>query len=378
MNALTKKLNISRRDFLNGVALSVAAGSSLSPLELLAMTAKDGAPYPPALTGLRGSHPGSFEVSHALAWGAASWPRPDSLTDDVYDLVVVGGGLSGLSAAFFYRQRVGPDAKILILDNHDDFGGHAKRNEFDVDGKQLICYGGSQSIDTPGHYSEASSQLLKDVSIDTERFYDYFDRSYFRDRDLGRAIYFSKEEYGADSVHPNITRRFGDASADDIAKIVNQYPLSDQSRESLLRLFVDQGDYLKGKSRDEKINTMRATSYIDFLKKHVNVTPEAATVFRDTIKGLWGVGWDALSALEAYRSGMPGTHGLGIGELENEPPGRDEPYIFHFPDGNAGVARSLVRQLIPDAVPGHTMEDLVLSQVDSIFWIGNSIVRGSD
>ena len=364
MNALTKKLNISRRDFLNGVALSVAAGSSLSPLELLAMTAKEGIPYPPALTGLRGSHPGSFEVSHALAWGGASWPRPDSLTDDVYDLVVVGGGLSGLSAAFFYRQRVGSDAKILILDNHDDFGGHAKRNEFDVDGRKLIGYGGSQSIDTPGHYSEASSQLLRDVSIDTERFYDYFDRSYFRDRNLGRAIYFSKEKYGADSVQANVTRLFGDANADDIAKIVNHYPLSDESCKSMLRLLIDEVNYLEGRSRDEKINTMRATSYIDFLKKHVNVTPEAATVFRDTIKGLWGVGWDALSTLEAYRIGMPGTYGLDIGELENEPPERDEPYIFHFPDGNAGVARSLVRQLIPDAVPGHTMEDLVLLRVD--------------
>ena len=361
---MTKKLNISRRDFINGVALSVAAGSSLSPIELLAISAKDGTPYPPGLTGLRGSHPGSFEVSHALAWGGASWPRPDRQTDDTYDLIVVGGGISGLSAAFFYRQRVGPDAKILVLDNHDDFGGHAKRNEFDVDGKQLICYGGSQSIDTPGHYSEASSQLLRDVSINTERFYDYFDRSYFRDRGLGRAIYFSKEEYGVDSVHPNITRRFGDASADDLAKIVNNYPLSDESRQSLLRLFVDRDDYLKGKSRDEKIDAMRAMNYTGFLIKKAGVTPEAAAVFRDTIKGLWGVGWDGLSALEAYRRGMPGTHGLDIGELENEPPGRDEPYIFHFPDGNAGVARSIVRQLIPDAVPGNTMEDLVLSRVD--------------
>ena len=98
--------------------------------------------------------------------------RPDGQTDDVYDLVVLGGGLSGLSAAHLYREKVGPDARILILDNHDDFGGHAKRNEFDVDGKQLICYGGSQSIDTPGHYSPVASQLLKDVGIDTQCFYD--------------------------------------------------------------------------------------------------------------------------------------------------------------------------------------------------------------
>ncbi len=361
---MTKKLNISRRDFLNGVALSVAAGSSLSPLELLAAAAKEGTPYPPALTGMRGSHPGSFEVAHELSVGRTTWPLPDKLTDDTYDLVVVGGGISGLSAAFFYRQRVSPDAKILILDNHDDFGGHAKRNEFDIDGEKLICHGGSQTIDTPGHYSEVAKQLLKDVSIHTERFYDYFDRGFFHNRALRRGIYFSKEKYGADSVHPNVARIFGGADIQDIAKIADNYPLSDESRKSIVRLLMNEEDYLDGKSRSEKITTMRATSYTDFLKMHVGVTPEAATVFRDTIKGYWGIGWDALSALEAYRLGMPGTESLGIGKLENEPPGRDEPYIFHFPDGNAGVARSLVRQLVPDAVPGDTMEDQVLARVD--------------
>jgi spermidine dehydrogenase len=361
---MNNKLNISRRDFLNGVALSVAAGSSLSPIELLAMTSKHGGAYPPTLTGMRGSHPGSFEVAHTLSLGGQTWPRPDNLTDTVYDLVVVGGGISGLSAAFFYRQRVGPDAKILILDNHDDFGGHAKRNEFDVDGKTLLCHGGSQTIDTPGHYSDVAKQLLTDISIHTERFYDYFDREYFRHRGLGRGIYFSEEKYGADSVHANVARTFGDAYERDIAKVVSTYPLSDESRQSMLRLLTEEVDYLEGKSRDEKIKAMRATSYMDYLKEHIGVTPEAATVFRDTIKGYWGIGWDVLSALEAYRLSMPGTYGLGIGELENELPGRDEPYIFHFPDGNAGVARSLVRQLIPDAVPGNTMEDLVLSRVD--------------
>jgi spermidine dehydrogenase len=361
---MTEKLNISRRDFLNGVALSVAAGSSLSPLELLAAAAKEGAPYPPALTGMRGSHPGSFEVAHALSWGGTTWPSPDSQTDDTYDLVVVGGGISGLSAAFFYRQRAGPDARILVLDNHDDFGGHATRNEFDVDGKKLICHGGSQSIDTPRQYSEVAKQLLRDVGIHTERFYDYFDREYFRNRGLGRAIYFSEEKYGADSVHPNVTRLFGDANVPDIATVINKYPLSEESRSSMYRLLTGEDDYLEGMSRNEKIKVMRATSYTDFLKEHVGVTPEVATVFRDTVRTYWGKGWDALSVLEAYRLDMPGTNNLGIGELENELPVRDEPYIFHFPDGNAGVARSLVRQLIPDAVPGNTMEDQVLSRVD--------------
>ncbi len=361
---MTKKLNISRRDFINGVALGIAAGSSLSPIELLAMPSKDGTPYPPALTGMRGSHPGSFEVAHALSLEGATWPSPGNITDNVYDLVVVGGGISGLSAAFFFRQRVGPDAKILILDNHDDFGGHAKRNEFDVDGKKLICHGGSQTIDTPGQYSEVAKQLLKDVDIHTDRFYDYFDRAYFHDRALRRGVYFSGEKYGTDSVHHNVTGIFGGVEEHDIANIVSAYPLSDESRNSMVRLLTEEADYLKGKSRGEKIKAMRATSYTNYLKEHVGVTPEAATVFRDTVTTFSGLGWDALSALEAYRLSMPGTNGLGIGELENEPPGRDEPYIFHFPDGNAGVARSLVRRLIPDAVPGNTMEDQVLSRVD--------------
>lgn len=361
---MSDKLNISRRDFMNGFALSVAAGSALSPLELMAMAAKNGAPYPPALTGLRGSHAGSFEIAHALSWGGATWPRPDTLTDDVYDLVVVGGGLSGLAAALRYRQHAGKDARILVLDNHDDFGGHAKRNEFDVDGKMLVGYGGSQSIDTPGHYSQASSQILKDAGIDTQRFYDYFDRSYFRDRDLQSGIYFSADNYGSDSVHPNALRGLGDRGPASAAEIVDGYPLPDDARASMVELITTEKDYLPGRTREQKIQLMKSMSYTDFLRKHVGTHNDVVVILRDMIKGFWGIGYDALSALEGYRMGMPGTYYLGIGELKGEPPGRDEPYIFHFPDGNAGVARSIVRQLIPAAVPGKTMEDLVLSRVD--------------
>ncbi len=156
-------MDITRRDFINGMALSVTAGGTLSPLELLATA--NPAVYPPGLAGMRGNHPGSFEVAHALAREGRSWPRPETQTDTVYDLVVVGGGISGLSAAFMFRQKAGPKARILVLDNHDDFGGHAKRNEYSVDGKTIIGYGGSQSIDTPSSYSRASAAVLRDIGI---------------------------------------------------------------------------------------------------------------------------------------------------------------------------------------------------------------------
>lgn len=357
---MARSLNINRRDFLNGMALGVAAGGSLSPIELLAQNREA---YPPALTGLRGNHPGSFEVAHRLAWTGESWPRPDDLTDDVYDLIVVGGGISGLAAAFFYQQRTDGAGRILVLDNHDDFGGHAKRNEFEIDGDTYLCYGGSQSIDTPSGYSRVSSQLLKDVGIDVQRFYDYFDRRFFDERGLGRGLYFSREKYGSDSVQPNALRAWWAPAAGNADDLIDGYPISRESKADLKALLTSDVDYLPDLDAETKRAKLRQTSYADFLTGIVGTTEEVALLFRDTIKGLWGVGWDALSALEAYRNGMPGTQGMGL-SYDEEEDGEEEPYIFHFPDGNAGVARALVRKLNPAAVPGRTMEDLVTARVD--------------
>tara|TARA_R110002049_G_scaffold25557_9_gene89691 strand:+ start:4929 stop:6785 length:1857 start_codon:yes stop_codon:yes gene_type:complete len=354
-------MKFTRRDFLNGVAIGSVAGSTLAPFEILA--AQNSAPYPPQLTGLRGSHVGSFEVAHAVSWAGASYPDPPALTDAEYDLVVVGGGISGLSAAHFFRQKAGNDARILVLDNHDDFGGHAKRNEFKVGGHELIGYGGSQSIDTPGQYSAVARQLLVDLGIDTARFYDYFDREYFARAGLGSGMYFSEEGYGRDVTLPAIdSLEFtqGQAGEDPLA----EYPLSKRDRDSLSGLLNVRQDPLPALDRDEKIRYLRSVSYRDFLLHDAGVTEEVYLLYRDTARGLWGIGWDALSALEAYRSGMPGTQQLGIGALEGEGSGHDEPYIFHFPDGNASIARLLVRKLVPDAVPGSTMEDIVLAKVD--------------
>jgi len=136
---------ITRRDFLNGVAIGVggAMGANLlhvpginALLQAAAFAQDTPGYYPPALAGMRGSHDGSYDVSHALRdgrfWQSAVQPID---TSETYDLIVVGGGISGLAAAYFYRARAGVSARILILDNHDDFGGHAKRNEFRPGGK---------------------------------------------------------------------------------------------------------------------------------------------------------------------------------------------------------------------------------------------------
>ncbi|MEQ8861117.1 MAG: FAD-dependent oxidoreductase [Pseudomonadales bacterium] len=356
-------MTFSRRDFLNGVALGTAAGAMLSPAELAAATGTAVPAYPPMLTGMRGAHPGSFEIAHAVAWSGQTFTAPAAPDEDDYDLVVVGGGISGLAAALFYRQRSGPDARVLVLDNHDDFGGHAKRNEFVVDGQRLIGYGGSQSIDTPGQYSAASKQLLEDVGIDVQRFYRYYDTNFDQTHGLRRGIYFSSDRYGRDLTAANAFPGFFGGVPEDVAALVGRYPLADADRAALLRLLTTDADPLVDLAPQARVDHLRATSYSDYLRREMGMPESVVALARNIPLGLWGVGWDALSTLEAIRLGMPGI-GAVDPALADVGGYDDEPYIFHFPDGNAGVARAIVRRLLPDAVPGSTMEDLVTSVAD--------------
>jgi len=363
---MADRQEITRRDFLSGMALSLAAGTSMTPLDILAQEQRAAGAYPPALTGLRGSHVGSFEVAHAVALAGARYDRPKEPVDGTYDLVVVGGGISGLAAAYFYRQRRG--GRVLVLDNHDDFGGHAKRNEFTVDGRTLVSYGGSQSLESPSLYSDVAKQLLEDVGIDVGRFYEYFDRGWSQRRGLTRGIYFSRDAYGRDVTAESALWDYGRApDFSRMGEIVAGYPISDTAKAALIDLMSSEEDYLAELDNESKIRLLGRMSYSDFLRRHVGMPEEVVTLVRDTVRGYWGLGLDAISALEGYRYEQPGTRGLDI-DLGHETGASlwqsEEPYIFHFPDGNAGVARALVRALVPGELAGTTMEDLVAGRVD--------------
>jgi spermidine dehydrogenase len=311
---------------------------------------------------MRGSHPGSFEIAHALARSGVPFPPPAEQTEDTFDLIVVGGGISGLSAAKFFRDRHDGPAKILVLDNHDDFGGHARRNEFEVDGKTLIGYGGSQTIEGPAKYSRVAKQLLRDISIDVQRFYDYFDQAYFSSRNLSEGMYFDRATFGVDKVTANPTGGFFDdpLGEKELAAAIGDMPISEADKTAFIKLLTGGVDYLDGKSREQKRELLRNISYIEFLEKYAEMPAGVCGILQDSFVQMIGVGWEAGSALEAAEYWHPGTWELGIQEDEGE----YEPYIFHFPDGNAGVARSLVRDLIPQAILGTTMEDLVTARAD--------------
>ncbi len=366
---------ITRRDFLNGISIAVGAslvaanftwlqafGVPQSTFALPFAPEKDPGYYPPAKTGLRGSHDGSWEVAHDLRDGRDKAWAESVDEGEAYDLVVVGAGISGLTAAYFYRKFAGKQAKILILDNHDDFGGHATRNEFQAGKRLLLGYGGTQSIEAPGNYSKEAIGLLRELGIDVRRFFKYYDQKLFDSMHLQEAVFFDKETFDTDRlVSQKGLHYFG---IDFTMENVSQIPIAEAARKDLLRLQHARVDYMPGLTPKQKKNTLIKTSYKDFLLRSVKVHPDVVKVFQSSTHDIYAVGIDAVSAYDCAGEGFPGFKGMNLPKRGEENPELDEPYIFHFPDGNASIARMLVRSLVPGALPGHTMDDIVTARAN--------------
>ena len=373
---------ITRRDFINGVA--VTAGAAFMPWHLFAEDAADPQKspnyYPPAKTGMRGSHAGSFEVAHSLRdgtfWDTAGKPVD---TGETYDLIVVGGGISGLSAAHFYRKAAGEKSRILILDNHDDFGGHAKRNEFLVNDAFRLGFGGTFSIESPAPYSTVAKGVIEELGIDVPSYSKYFDKNLYRSFGLYPKVFFDKETFGADRLVTNPSPHWGDDAEDPerssaalLRKFVSDAPpISDQAKLDLQRVYQEPADYFPGLTSDEKKAKLARMSYASFLRDVARVHEDVIKMQQALPHPLFGVGIDAVSAQDAWGLGFVGFEGLKLDPKPGKGMNRDaipneeaEKYFFHFPDGNASIARLLVRKLIPEALPGRAMTDVILAKAN--------------
>jgi spermidine dehydrogenase len=332
---------------LNGVALAIG-GACLSPARLFGdekITL-----YPPAFTGLRGNDPSSVERFGPMQQGAyREFPRADVDTGESYDLVIVGAGISGLAAAHFWRRALGTNQKILILDNHDDFGGHARRNELNYQGRIYLGYGGTMSIATPFPYSYTAKRLVEELGIAVERNAEFANRGPIDALKLQPSMFFDKEHFGEDRLVAGYGRL-------PWPEFFAKAPLIETARRDLIRLYGQNPDYMAGMTSADKEAKLARISYQQFLIDYAKIAPDALPFFLGQ-GGRNNKRVDTTPALEAARRGSAGFNGLG---LTSEEGFREASYTFHFPDGNASIARLLVARLIPTALPGPQSMDTIV------------------
>lgn len=358
---------IARRDFLNGVLVAGAAG--ITPAARAAATP----PYPPALTGMRGSgYPAAYATGHALRDHVFAPRGPAQETADTYDLIVVGGGISGLAAAWFYRQRHGDDARVLVLDNHDDFGGHAKRNEFGSGSRLRVSSAGSFNVFRDDHDSGAHVDLYAALGIDIPALArDSVDPGFYHRLGMGQSVFFDAPTFGRDVLLPDpapwtdFTYLYAPTTPPDAearwARFMADAPLSPQARADLHRLYHDTADYLPGLPVAEKVRRLDTMSYADFLTGPAGCDPQVVAYLRDRTFGS-GRGLHSTTALSAHqRFGLPGFAGMGLpAAYDTDESGTS----YHFPDGNATVARLLVSRLVPRALAPGDAGQIMLRRVD--------------
>ena len=367
---------IKRRDFVSGVAIG-AGGLLLAgctddrPVSFAnevprgGLAPSSGSYYPPTLTGMRGSHDGSYEVAHALSWRGEK-PADYQLLEEHYDLVVVGAGMSGLAAAHFYREKMGPEARILILDNHDDFGGHAKRNEFHRDGRMMVSLGGAQNIESVTGYSDAATKLMEDIGLN-EEFLNFMDVSTSEnlalvgnfDANNGVALPGSQDHF-IYAGNWNAVMFGGEG----YEQVLESLPLPGDEREKLITFWGGNRDFLEGLSLSEKWEYLNTVSYNQFLIDKVGLLPTTVPILNAIILHLSGMtGWN-LTVGEALLGGASGIKSLGwLGKATAAAGGAFIDRLLKirmFPDGNASVARLLVQKLIPTVAPEVTGPDSIV------------------
>ncbi len=351
--------DFTRRDFLNGVQVGASAMllGGASPLDLLGGEAEDWN-GPSGVGDYAGANGNTYEVvaeGHRIRDGAYANTDASSITDaGAFDLVAVGGGISGLAAALFFQRATGARRRCLVLEDHPIFGGLAKENEFRIDGQRLIGQQASAMFFPPleGSFLET---FYCSIGIDRMTFDYQAWTGNGPPMPLGRTNYFEGGPTSAFFFGPRFGRSPGTLLVDPWGKRLEGAPIPDSARRELLRM-RDQGDvYAKAQPKEHGDAQARALDSISLEEHLIHVYG----LSRDTVRtylspvsgGGSGLGADAISAYADYAADvlLPWQYDKGA---------------QMFPGGNAGVARHIVKTLLPGTIPGPpTMENVARGAV---------------
>ena len=356
---------ITRRDFLDGFACAIVAGAAPRP----GLALEGGTYYPPGRTGYAGSRPQDYAVAHAVRDGQRYELDSRPVTEQ-YDFIVIGAGIGGLASAHYLRQAR-TKARILVLDNHDDFGGHARRNEFNVGGRFLLGYGGSESLEgIRRRWSAVARKCVASIGVDVDRLERAFNQTLYPGLGLSSGLFFPRETYGVDRlVTGDPVRQLPTDVPSELhhgrppEQFIADCPIDAAQKARLLELYTGKRDVLAGMSAPQKRQALEKISYHDYLARYFGLDERSLAMFDGRTLDLFACKANAVSALLAWECQYPGFQGLGL-QMSREGILEGDPYVHHFPDGNATLARLFVRKLIPGVASGHTMEDVLAARFD--------------
>lgn len=349
---------ICRRDFLNSTLL--ASGSlllgPLSPRDLIGQEQDDWTGYGGVgdYSDANGNTAAVMNAGHAIRDHVFDSPPSDAIeTGETFDCVVVGGGISGLAAALFFQKQAGKNSTCLVLENHPIFGGESRRNEFLVDGQRLMASQGPDHFQIPFPHSFIA-HFYDWVGIDLSQFKYQTWNSPDPEIPLGRtfeqmpsrrAVYFGAkfgQKDGLWLVDP---------------KNLEGVPIPPAMRDELLAYRKKRRDNepkieYPGDDVSRRLDSMTIEKH---LMKDYGLRQETIrTMMTPGEGGGFGLGPDALSAYCEYA--FDALHCL-----DDSP----ETGWQSFPDGNSGIARHMVKTLIPDSIPGpKSLEAICRNNID--------------
>lgn len=363
---LGRKSNITRRDFLNTTLLASGA-VLLSPiLPIACMSPEEKAQNLIGFEEWAGyGGVGDYKTSYGNTWGAVSAGHKmrDGLfganpfegaadTGEEYDLVIVGGGIAGLSSAFYSEQK-NSGRSCLILDDHPIFGGQAKHNEFEVDGQHLTGQQASCWI-FPPLSGTFLAQFYDSIGIDFDKFeYQHWESEKER-------LPLSLNPYGSGSYGQHTGLYFGKNFGDEGVWLTDNpwendlkgAPISEKERQELL-------EWRRGSNPEGRIPKKHgdeAARYLDTIYCEQDMM-EKSGLSRETIRRFElgqqeAMGPDSINAYHRYAAGILFPYDREKGSQM-------------FPGGNAGVARHLMKSIIPESLAGPaTMEDIAKASVN--------------